>query len=172
MNSLELFLNKQNLVMPRFNHPKATSCADFNRLNLNLPGAQTKNLFLRDKQGKQHFLVVVPSHLEINLTSLSIALSVNRLGLASAERLQHFLKVAPGSVSVLSLVADKDKKVQLIIDESLWNEKAIQAHTMVNTETMIVSKSNLLKFLEATGHQARVFSVPSIASKTSEETLQ
>jgi Ala-tRNA(Pro) deacylase len=163
MGSLEHFLNKHNLFLPTFNHPVAVSCEDFSRLNLNLPGAHTKNLFLRNRQGTQHFLIVVPADLEINLLALSRYLSINKLGMASEDRLRRFLKVAPGSVSVLALFADPDNKVQLLIDESLWNASAIQAHPMVNNQTMIVSRANLLRFLEATGHKATVLPVPRMA---------
>jgi Ala-tRNA(Pro) deacylase len=162
MDSLEYFLNKYDLVMPRFNHAPAISCAEYSRLNLNLPGVQTKNLFLRDKKGRQHFLVAVPSHIEVNLIALSSSLGVSRLGMASAERLKHFLKVTPGSVSVLSLFVDVDKQVELIIDESLWKAAAIQAHPMINTETVIISQSNLIRFLKVTGHHPKILSVPTM----------
>jgi Ala-tRNA(Pro) deacylase len=171
MDSLESFLRKHNLDLPTFYHSEAITCADYRKLNLNLPGAHTKNLFLRDKQGTQHFLLVVPADLQINLSALSLHLSVNKLGMASVDILQHFLKVAPGSVSILALFADLDNKVQLLIDQSLWNTCAIQAHPMVNNQTMIISQANLLKFLKITGHEALVLPIPSMAHDASDLAL-
>jgi Ala-tRNA(Pro) deacylase len=63
-------------------------------------------------------------------------------------------------VSVLSLFVDVDKQVELIIDESLWKANAIQAHPMINTETVIISQSNLIRFLKVTGHEPKILSVP------------
>jgi Ala-tRNA(Pro) deacylase len=171
MDSLESFLRKHNLDLPTFYHSEAITCADYRKLNLNLPGAHTKNLFLRDKQGTQHFLLVVPADLQINLVALSAQLSVSKLGMASVDRLQHFLKVMPGAVSILALFADLDRKVQLLIDQSLWNSSAIQAHPMINNQTMIISQANLLKFLKATGHEALILSVPSIAHDANDPAL-
>jgi Ala-tRNA(Pro) deacylase len=69
------------------------------------------------------------------------------------------------------LFADLDRKVQLLIDQSLWNSSAIQAHPMINNQTMIISQVNLLKFLKATGHEALILSVPSIAHDANDPAL-
>jgi len=165
MNSFESFLVNNNLEMPCYPHSSAITCEDFDRLNIKLPAAKTKNLFLRDKKGHRHFLLTVPPQKSVDLEVLAESLGVSRLGMASAERLQYFLGVLPGSVSVLSLFHDKNRKVELILDDSLWQAPAIQAHPFKNTSTMIVSHKNLNKFLNLTGHSFDVVTVPTAQFK-------
>ena len=147
-------------MMPCFDHPSATTCADFDRLNLNLPAVKTKNLFLRDKKGTRHFLLAVEPYKKVDLASLASAIGVGRLGMASERRLDEYLGVLPGSVSILALFQDTGNQVELIMDEALWEAPAIQAHPMKNTKTLIVSHANLRKFLEVTKHKANVISIP------------
>ncbi len=83
-----------------------------------------------------------------------------RLGFASAERLQKYLGVTPGSVSLLGLVNDEAHAVEFVIDRALWEADAVQAHPLVNTATMVVAHADLERFLAATGHAPRVIDVP------------
>jgi Ala-tRNA(Pro) deacylase len=125
-----------------------------------LPGAKTKNLFVRDPKGRRHFLVTVPHDRAVDLDALGAALGAGRLGFASAERLQKHLGITPGSVSLLALMNDTSGAVEFVIDRSLWDADAVHAHPLVNTATMIVTHADLERFLAATGHAPRVIDVP------------
>jgi Ala-tRNA(Pro) deacylase len=128
-----------------------------------LPGAKTKNLFLRDKKGAKHFLVTVPAARAVDLIALGAALGAGRLGFASPERLHKHLAITPGSVSLLALVNDVPGAVEFVIDRSLWEADAIQAHPLINTATTILTHADLDVFLRATGHVPRVIDVPAAA---------
>jgi Ala-tRNA(Pro) deacylase len=130
------------------------------RLVPQLPGAKTKNLFLRDRKGARHFLVTVPHHLAVDLEALGTDLGAGRLGFASAERLKKHLGITPGSVSLLALINDTAHAVELVIDRRLWESDAVHAHPLVNHATMVLPHAQLERFLEATGHRARVITVP------------
>ena len=125
-------------------------------------GANTKNLFLRDKKGQKHFLVIVPAYLSVDLEKLSDLLGITKLGFASPQRLMDYLGVQPGSVSVFGLINDQTRSVRCIIDQSLWDAEAIHAHPLRNTATMIVSHSDLNKFLALTGHSPQIIHVPAL----------
>ena len=122
--------------------------------------AITKNLFLRDHQGKRHFLVVVPADKRVDIRSLNAVVGSSRLSFGSADRLKKFLGVDPGSVSIFGLVNDPDRNVELIVDESLWKAEAFQFHPLVNTSTLVVSSTSLKRFLALTGHDVKVLRVP------------
>jgi len=129
--TLEAFLAHHRIEAARHEHPPVMTVAESERLVPPLPGAKTKNLFLRDKKGARHFLVTVPYDLAVDLDALALLLGAGRLGFASADRLMKHLGVTPGSVSVLALVNDATKAVELVVDRRLWEAEAVHAHPLV-----------------------------------------
>src|SRR5437764_9908864 len=100
------FLAQHRIEARRHEHPPVMTVEESERLVPRLPGARTKNLFLRDKKGSRHFLVTVPHDVAVDLNALGARIGAGRLGFASAERLQRHLGITPGSVSLLALVND------------------------------------------------------------------
>ena len=162
--TLEEFLDVHGFMFKRYEHAAVMTVAESESLALDLPGAKTKNLFLRDKKGSKHFLVTIPAALTVNLKQLGALLGVAGLSFASPERLLNYLGVLPGSVTLLGLVNDPIHHVQFVIDQALWDAPAVQAHPMVNTATMVVPQAELSRFLAVTGHTPQIISVPAQAS--------
>ena len=162
MVDLYRFLTDHQIEYQQYDHPAVYTVADVKRLVPPLPAARTKNLFLRDHKGRRHFLVVVPADKRVDIKALNTATGSSRLSFGSANRLQKYLGVDPGSVTIFALVNDRDHKVELIIDESLWGQNAFQFHPLVNTRTLVVSKDSLKRFLALTGHDVKVLGVPAI----------
>jgi Ala-tRNA(Pro) deacylase len=157
---LDAFLRDRGITATRHAHPPVMTVEESERLVPKLPGAKTKNLFLRDKKGARHFLVTVPQDLQVDLNALGSALDAGRLGFASPERLAKHLGITPGSVSLLALVNDAAAAVEFVIDRALWDAAAVQAHPLVNDATMVIAHAELERFLAATGHTPRVIDVP------------
>jgi Ala-tRNA(Pro) deacylase len=158
------FFASHQFDFPEFEHHPVQTCAEFQVIASHIPGTRNKNLFLRDKKGKRHFLVIVPPYLSVDLDSLSQMLGVKDLGFASKERLKKFLGVYSGSVSVLSLVNDPLNDVELVIDRTIWHAEAIQAHPLINTQTVVISKPELERFLSKTGHHPTILNIPGTSS--------
>jgi Ala-tRNA(Pro) deacylase len=154
------FLESHGIEYERYDHPAVYTCEDVNRLVPELPGRKTKNLFICDSKGKQHFLVTLPDEKSVDLKSFSEALEVKKLRFASADRLQKHLKLEPGSVTILGVMNDEARQVSVIVDKAIWEADALQCHPLVNTATLVISLDNLRKFLDATGHPATVMDVP------------
>ena len=157
---LDTFLRNQDIAAVRYEHAAVMTVEESLRLLPELPGAKTKNLFLRDGKGRRHFLVTVPHDLAGDLSALGTALGAGRLGFASPERLAKYLGVTPGSVSLLALINDRDHSVEFVIDRALWDAAAIQAHPLINTATLVIQHADLVRFLAATGHAPRIVDVP------------
>jgi Ala-tRNA(Pro) deacylase len=160
------FLQAQGIVAECHSHPPVMTVEESLRLVPKLPGLKTKNLFLRDKKGRRHLLVTVPHDLPVDLDALGVALDAHKLGFASAERLLKHLEIRPGSVSLLALFNDKARAVEFVIDRRLWEAEAVQAHPLINSQTLVLGHAELERFLAATGHRPRVIDVP--AAKTPE----
>jgi Ala-tRNA(Pro) deacylase len=154
------FLRMHDIEYTRQDHPAVFTVAEALRYVPPLPGVRTKNLFLRDRKGRRHFLVVVGYHKSVDLGKLTQLLGVSKLGFCSPDRLQRLLGVEAGSVSIMGLVNDVFREVELIIDQSIWSAEAFQCHPLINTSTIVMEKDDLVRFLELTGHRAQVFEVP------------
>ncbi len=160
MMELEAFLALHGIETDRVEHPAVMTVEESERLVPPLPGAKTKNLFLRDRKGARHFLVTVAHDHPVDLDALGTELGAGRLGFASSERLLKHLGVTPGSVSLLALVNDAAHAVEFVIDRRLWDAGAVHAHPLVNHATMVIPHAQLERFLEATGHAARILDIP------------
>jgi len=158
--NLDDFLRQHGIAAVRHEHPAVMTVEESERLVPRLPGAKTKNLFLRDKKGQRHFLVTAPHDKAVRLDALGELLGAGRLSFASPERLQKHLGLLPGAVSLLGLVNDSASAVEFVIDRSLWEADAVQAHPLVNTATMVVFHADLERFLTATGHAPQVIELP------------
>ena len=161
MVDLYQILAEHHIEYERFDHPAVYTVEDVKRLVPPLPAAKTKNLFLRDHKGRRHFLVIVPADKRVDIKALNGAIGSSRLSFGSAKRLKKFLGVDPGSVTIFALVNDSDHNVELLVDESLWEQEAFQFHPLVNTSTLLISNDNLKRFLALTGHDVEIMVVPS-----------
>ncbi len=160
MTDVYRFLTDHHIEYERHDHPAVFTVADVERLVPPLPAARTKNLFLRNKKGNRHFLVMVPALKRVDLKALGRVVGCGHLSFGSPQRLKKHLGVDPGSVSILALISDADHAVEVIFDQALWQEEAFQFHPLVNTSTLLISRDNLQCFLEATGHQVKTLPVP------------
>jgi len=155
------FLNDHSIPYERYDHPAVFTCEEAQRLiPEDVPGADTKNLFLRDKHGKRHILVTVGYDKKVDIKALSELLEAKKLGFGSPERLRKYLGIAPGSVSILALIHDPDHAVECFIDEDLWKHDSFRVHPLVNTASLVISREALQTFLQATGHTLKVIAVP------------
>ena len=160
------FLASHSIPYDRVDHPAVYTCEQADKLVPPMPGADTKNLLVRDKKGRRHFLVVVSHEKTVDLKSLSTLLDVNGLSFASPERLMKYLGIEPGSVSLLAIINDTECAVEVIMDEKLWQADVLKCHPLVNTSTLAIRRTNIEKILTITGHRWRMLSVPGILNNT------
>ena len=154
------FLSEHAIAYERCDHPPVATVAEAARLVPPLPGVKTKNLFLRDKPGRRHFLVCVPAAKPVDLTLFSDQIGAGRLSFGSPDRLVKYLGVAPGAVTLFAVFNDPDHGVELYVDEDLWQAEAYQFHPLVNTSTLVVSREAVTRFLKLTGHPLHLLRVP------------
>lgn len=154
------FLDAHGVEYQKVEHPAVYTVEEAERLVPAMPGLHIKNLLINDKGEKNIFLLVVGGEKRLDLKGLSKVLGVTKLSFASAEQLQKYLGVEPGSVTLLGLINDSDKKVQVLFDEPVWQAKSLQCHPLVNTATLAILHGGIQKFLAATGHEARIIDAP------------
>ena len=137
-------------------HDAAFTVEQADHLYGHLPGAHSKNLFLRNKRGDRHYLVVVQSHRQVDIKALKARLDESTLSFASPERLLRHLGLTPGSVSPFGLINDPDREVRVILDRGLLSYETVNFHPNVNTATLTLSLADFQRFLEHCGHDVRL----------------
>ena len=111
-----------------------------------------KNIFFRNHKGDKHYLVILEHLRKLNIKDLEKRLKQGKLTFASDQRLKKYLGVEPGSVSPFGIINDTEKHVHLFIDEKLKEFDRLAFHPNINTASLVISKSDFLKFLEYTGN--------------------
>ena len=120
-----------------------------------LPGGHSKNLFLKDKSG-EFILISALGSTEIRLNQLHKRIGTKRLSFGKPEALLELLGVVPGSVTVFSVLHDKESRVRLILDKALFDHEHVWFHPMRNTASTRIAPDDILRFAEATGHSPTV----------------
>lgn len=124
-----------------------------------IPGAHTKNLFLKDA-GNQFWLVTAPHNARVDLKALPTVIGSKKLSFGKAEDMERLLAVTPGSVTPLAAMNDEEGAVQVVLDARLATDDRVNVHPMRNTATLGISGRDLIAFLATTGHQVAVVEVP------------
>lgn len=95
-----------------------------------------KNLFLCNRQKTNFYLLIMPGDKPFKTKELSGQLGISRLSFGEPEYMEKYLDLLPGSVSVLGLMNDHDRKVRLLVDEDLMEEAQFGCHPCVNTSSI------------------------------------
>jgi Ala-tRNA(Pro) deacylase len=158
-DSLFARLDSLGIAHQTVSHPALFTVEQSKELRGAIPGAHTKNLFLKDKKGKL-FLVTAVENTVIDLKRLhEIIGGSGRLSFGNPEQLMAHLGVAPGSVTAFGVINDGARAVTMILDERLAAFDLVNCHPLANTMTTGVSYADLLRFLDAVGHAPRILKV-------------
>ena len=148
------FLDSLGVEFDRTDHPDTPAttmevCAEVDAiLNVKI----CKNLFLCNRQKTKFYLVVMPGDKPFKTKELSGQMGISRLSFGDESRMEEFLDLHPGSVSVLGLMNDREHRVQLVIDEDVLQEEYFGCHPCENTSSIRFKTADLTdKILPALG---------------------
>jgi Ala-tRNA(Pro) deacylase len=136
-------------------HPPVFTAEEAARHWEGLDGVAVKNLFLRNKKGNRHYLVIVGIDKQADLRQLVRVIGDDRLSFGSPERLMTCLGVEAGSVSPFGLIHDRARAVQVIVDSDLREAGRLIFHPNDNTASVTISGTDFQRFLEAQGNSVR-----------------
>ncbi|PIW36597.1 MAG: prolyl-tRNA synthetase associated domain-containing protein [Candidatus Kerfeldbacteria bacterium CG15_BIG_FIL_POST_REV_8_21_14_020_45_12] len=155
MKDIFQVLNDLGIAYVEHKHPPLFTVEDSEKHYKQVKGGRSKNLFLRNRKGDRHYLIVIEASKQLNLTSLADVLEEVQLSFASPERLLKHLGLTPGSVSPFGLINDEEKAVVVIIDKALLQYDRLNYHPNINTATLEIAQPDLGRFLEWSGQQVR-----------------
>lgn len=115
-----------------------------------------KNLFLCNRQKTAFYLLMIPGNKVFKTKDLSHQIGSSRLSFAGAEDMEKYLDITPGSVSVLGLMNDREKQVQLLVDEDILKDEWLGCHPCINTSSLRIRTADVFgPILNAMGHEMR-----------------
>jgi Ala-tRNA(Pro) deacylase len=155
-DDLFAFLDRLGIRHATVQHPPLFTVEESQFLRGQIAGGHTKNLFLKDKHGAL-FLVTTLEEAEIELKSLHRRLGARgRFSFGSAEQMRATLGVDPGSVTPFGVLNDTERHVTVVLDAAMMAHATLNFHPLVNTMTTSIGRDDLIRFLAATGHPARI----------------
>lgn len=151
------FLDGLGVEYDRVDHEPLMTMEACQEADQTLDAAICKNLFLCTANKKKFYLVMLQGEKRFVTKDVSKKIGTSRLSFASETYMEELLGLTPGSVTVLGLMNDHDKQVQLVIDEDILKEKYVGCHPCINTSSIRFTTKDLMeKILPAMGHEPLV----------------
>mgnify|MGYP004541780331 FL=1 len=157
------FLDKLGIQYQRIDHEATMTMEACEEIDRALGDNTTicKNLFLCNRQETDFYLLLMPGDKPFKTKDLSAQIHSARLSFAKSEYMEKYLDITPGSVSVLGLMNDSEKKVQLLIDEDVMKEPYFGCHPCINTSSLKFTTEDLMqKIIPALEHEPVTVTLP------------
>jgi Ala-tRNA(Pro) deacylase len=143
-------LAAHGVAQTTYEHPAVFRVGEAPDLKAQIPGAHSKNLFLKDAKD-QLWLISAEDRTEIDLKRLPPVIGSARLSFGNAALMEETLGVTPGSVTALALVNDTGRRVRFVLDAALAQAALVNFHPLTNTATTGLPQADFRRFLAAVG---------------------
>lgn len=155
-------LDQLGIAHATLDHPAVFRVGEGGAVKAQIPGAHTKNLFLKDARGDL-WLVCAKDDTAIELKRLHGVIGSARLSFGPAALMEEVLGVTPGSVTLFALANDPLHRVRLVLDLSLADAGQVSFHPLENTATTTVDQAGLRTFLAHLGREPLVVDFPRLS---------
>ena len=140
-------LESQKITYKIYNHIALHSVNDSIKLRGNIPGAHTKNLFLKNKKNN-FFLFSCLENTNIDLKKLNKKLSLGNISFAKEKYLEEMLSVRPGAVTPYGLLNDTENKIKFFLDNKILSFEYVNFHPLDNRFTISILTTDFVNFLK------------------------
>jgi Ala-tRNA(Pro) deacylase len=144
------WMAERGIAQTTHDHPAVFRVEEGLELKADLPGAHTKNLFLKDKKGRL-WLISARQDTVIDLKRASKVIGSDKLSFGNEGLLYETLGVRGGSVTALGLINDPDHRVTFVLDKALWDAGVVNFHPLTNTATTALEQADFRRFLSLLG---------------------
>ena len=146
------WMAEHDIAQTTRDHPAVFRVEEGLELKAAMPGAHTKNLFLKDKKGKL-WLISARQDTVIDLKRAPALIGSDRLSFGNETLMWETLGVRPGSVTALGLINDTDHRVSFVLDQALWDADIVNFHPLTNTATTALEQIAFRKVLALIGRE-------------------
>ena len=155
------FLDNLQIDYHRVDHEAAMTMEACVAIDQAMETAMCKNLMLCNRQCTDFYILMIPGDKKFKTNVLSKQIGTARLSFADGQYMEQFLDITPGSLSVLGLMNDTEKRVRLLIDKDVLRDEFIGVHPCVNTASLKLKTADLTeKIIPAMGHEPTFVELP------------
>jgi Ala-tRNA(Pro) deacylase len=157
------YLKEHGIPFSCYNHPEGKTIEEAKRWWKDDGSVHCKNIFMRNHKGNQHYLISFHCDHNLDIHDLEARLkarlqsqgkaSCGKLSFASAERMEKYLGLEPGSVSPFGLINDTENHVLFFIDETLRNAETLSFHPNDCRGTVVIRREDFERYLSIVGNQ-------------------
>ncbi|RGI27595.1 prolyl-tRNA synthetase associated domain-containing protein [Ruminococcus sp. OM08-9BH] len=155
------FLDSLGIEYKRVDHEALMTMEACEEVDHLLEAKICKNLFLCNRQKTDFYLLLMPGEKPFKTKFLSKQIGTARLSFADGEQMEEYLNITPGSLSLMGLIFDREKRMHLVIDREVLDEEYFGCHPCINTSTLLMKTSDVKeKILPALNHEYQVVELP------------
>lgn len=149
-------LNDLDIPFEMIEHPPAFTTEEADRFIEGIEGARTKSMFLTNKKKTAFYLLIMDDARQLDMNAFKEIVETNRIKMASPDALMEKLKLTPGAVSIFGLLNNTNRDVQVYFTREVLSEARMSFHPNINTKTIFLNTSDVLKVVEALGYACTV----------------
>ena len=149
-------LNELGIPFQIVEHEPVLTTEQADRFIEGIEGVRTKTMFLTNKKKRNFYLVIIDDAKRLDMDIFKEIVEENRIKMASAETLNDKMMLLPGTVSPFGLLNNRDKDIQVYLDQEIISEERMCFHPNTNEKTIFVNTEDLFTFLKAIGYEAHV----------------
>ena len=142
---------EQALGAVTHDHPPVFRVEEGLEIKAAMPGAHTKNLFLKDKK-QRLWLISARQDTVIDLKAAHRLIGADRLSFGNEALMMETLGVRPGSVTAFGLINDTGRRVTFVLDHRLAGADIVNFHPLTNTATTAMAQPDFRRFLTLVDH--------------------
>ena len=154
-------LTRLSIPFQRVENDPAITMEDCQAIDDRMQMQTVKTLFLCNRQKTDFYLLLMPGEKPFKTKFLSKQIGTARLSFADGEQMEEYLNITPGSLSLMGLIFDREKRMHLVIDREVLDEEYFGCHPCINTSTLLMKTSDVKeKILPALNHEYQVVELP------------
>jgi Uncharacterized conserved protein len=150
-------LSELGIQYEHYTHEPVQAAADRYSLDLAFDARVCKNLLVATRSESRFLLLMIPFEKSVDLKGLRDAFKTSRLQFAPEARLAELLNQEQGTVGVCGVIHDCEKCIEVVFDTSLRENARIAMHPGVNTETVVMSFSELERYVRSCGTKVWIY---------------
>ncbi|MBB1078471.1 prolyl-tRNA synthetase associated domain-containing protein [Limosilactobacillus sp. STM2_1] len=137
-------------------HPAAETTEEADKYIEGREGVRTKTMFLKGKK-KHFYLVILDDKKPMNFKEFEELTGAKRVSMARPDDLKEQLGSVAGVVSPFGLMNNEAHNVQVYFDKEMLDEDPILTfHPNVNTHTIFIKTTDLMKFIKEQGYEPKI----------------